>query len=67
MIIRQSNSLIIVEIGLMSAAIPIQNPAVIQLPNLDAQQAELAATVTRLTPLEGIHPSAIPGLSLIHI
>ena len=33
--------------------------------NLDAQQAELAALVTRLTPLEGVHPAAIPGLTLI--
>lgn len=33
--------------------------------NLDAQQAELAAVVTGLTPLEGVHPSAIPGLTVI--
>jgi len=48
----------------MSAAIPIPDPAV-ELPNLDEQQAELAATVTRLTPLAGIHPSAIAGLTVI--
>ena len=34
----------------MSAAISIPNPAVVELPNLDEQQAELAALVTRLTP-----------------
>lgn len=49
----------------MSAAISIPNPAVIELPNLDQQQAELAAVVTRLTPSEGIHPSAIPALTVI--
>lgn len=49
----------------MSAAISIPNPAVIELPNLDEQQAELAALVTRLTPHEGIHPSAIPALTVI--
>lgn len=49
----------------MSAAIPIQNPSVTELPNLDEQQAELAALVTRLMPLEGIHPSAIPALAVI--
>jgi AraC-like DNA-binding protein len=37
----------------------------IAAPNLDAQQAELAALVTRLTPEEGIHPSAIPGFMVI--
>ncbi|MFC4309698.1 AraC family transcriptional regulator N-terminal domain-containing protein [Steroidobacter flavus] len=49
----------------MSAAISIPNPSVAELPNLDEQQAELAALVTRLTPVEGIHPSAIPGLTVI--
>jgi AraC-like DNA-binding protein len=49
----------------MSAAIPIPNPPVTELPNLDEQQAELAALVTRLTPLEGIYPSAVPGLTVI--
>ena len=34
-------------------------------PNLDQQQAELARLVTRLTPNEGVHASAIPGLTLI--
>ncbi len=33
---------------------------VTDLPNLDEQQAELAALVTRLTPGEGMHASAIP-------
>lgn len=49
----------------MSAAIPISNPPVTELPNLDEQQAELAALVARLTPLDGIHPSAIPSLTVI--
>ncbi len=49
----------------MSAAVPIPNPPATELPNLDEQQAELAALVTRLTPLEGIHPSAIPALTVI--
>ncbi|WP_129775921.1 AraC family transcriptional regulator [Peristeroidobacter soli] len=49
----------------MSAAIPIPNPPVTELPNLDEQQAELAALVTRLTPQEGIYPSAVPGLTVI--
>lgn len=49
----------------MSAAISIPNPAVVELPNLDEQQAELAALVTRLTPQEGIQPSAIPALTVI--
>lgn len=49
----------------MSAAIPTSNSAVIQVPNLDEQQAELAGLVTRLTPVEGIHESAIPGLAVI--
>lgn len=49
----------------MSAAVPIPNPPVAELPNLDEQQAELAALVTRLTPLDGIHPSAIPSLTVI--
>lgn len=49
----------------MSAAISIPNPAVVELPNLDEQQAELAALVARLTPQEGIHPSAIPALTVI--
>jgi hypothetical protein len=41
------------------------NPVSAELPNLDQQQAELAALVTRLTPREGIHPSAVHGFSLI--
>ena len=49
----------------MSAAIPILSRPDTELPNLDEQQAELAALVTRLTPLEGIHPSVIPGLTVI--
>ncbi|WP_116807157.1 AraC family transcriptional regulator [Steroidobacter cummioxidans] len=49
----------------MSAAIPIANSAVVELPNLDEQQAELAALVTRLTPTEGVHPSAIAALTVI--
>ncbi len=49
----------------MSAAISIPNPPLTELPNLDEQQAELAALVTRLTPVEGIHPSAIPPLTVI--
>lgn len=49
----------------MSAAIPIPNSPLVELPNLDEQQAELAALVTRLTPSEGIQPSAIPGLTVI--
>lgn len=32
---------------------------------LDAQQAELADRVARLTPCEGLHGSGIPGLTLI--
>ena len=36
-----------------------------ELPNLDVQQAELAALVTRLTPREGLHASAVPGFMLI--
>nr|WP_241520677.1 AraC family transcriptional regulator [Steroidobacter cummioxidans] len=50
---------------MMSAAIPIANSAVVELPNLDEQQAELAALVTRLTPTEGVHPSAIAALTVI--
>lgn len=49
----------------MSAAISIPNPPVTELPNLDEQQAELAALVTRLTPTAGVHQSAIPGLVVI--
>ena len=56
----------------MSAAIcppdsPLVPPVVAdeELPNLDRQQAELAALATRLTPAEGVHGSAIPGLMLI--
>lgn len=49
----------------MSAATPFPNPPLTELPNLDEQQAELAALVTRLTPQEGIHPSAIPPLTVI--
>ena len=49
----------------MSAVISIPDPAIVELPNLDEQQAELAALVTRLTPQEGIHPSAIPPLTVI--
>jgi AraC-like DNA-binding protein len=49
----------------MSAAVPISNPPLAELPNLDEQQAELAGLVTRLTPREGIHPSAIPALTVI--
>ncbi|MBM0103673.1 AraC family transcriptional regulator [Steroidobacter sp. S1-65] len=37
----------------------------VELPNLDQQQAELAALVTRLAPGEGMHPSAIPGLTIM--
>jgi AraC-like DNA-binding protein len=40
-------------------------PADDDSPNLDRQQAELARLVTRLTPNEGVHSSAIPGLTLI--
>jgi AraC-like DNA-binding protein len=65
LIIRQSNSLIIVGSAAMSAAISIPNPPLSELPNLDEQQAELAALVARLTPREGIHPSAIPALTVI--
>jgi AraC-like DNA-binding protein len=36
-----------------------------ELPNLDQQQAELAELVTKLTPNEGIHPSAIHGFTVI--
>jgi AraC-like DNA-binding protein len=46
----------------MTAVIP---DAIAELPNLDEQQAELAALVARLTPAEGIHPSAIRGLTVI--
>jgi AraC-like DNA-binding protein len=49
----------------MSAAVPIPNPPLAELPNLDEQQAELAALVTRLMPVEGIHSSAIPALTVI--
>nr|WP_298727130.1 AraC family transcriptional regulator [uncultured Steroidobacter sp.] len=47
----------------MSAALPISDRAV--EPNLDQQQAELAALVMRLTPTDGVHPSAIPALTVI--
>lgn len=49
----------------MSAAIPFAHSVAVELPNLDEQQAELAALVTRLTPLEGVHSSALPGLTVI--
>lgn len=49
----------------MSAAIPASDIAPADLPNLDQQQAELAALVTRLAPGEGIHESAIRGLAVI--
>lgn len=48
----------------MDAAV-VPNPVPPELPNLDQQQAELAAVVTRLTPQEGMHASAIEGLDLI--
>jgi AraC-like DNA-binding protein len=46
-------------------AIPAPTVATPDLVNLDEQQADLAALVTRLTPQEGVHPSAIPGFTLI--
>lgn len=46
----------------MTAVIP---DSIAELPNLDEQQAELAALVTRLTPVEGVHGSAIRGLTVI--
>lgn len=49
----------------MSAAIFAPESAAAELPNLDEQQAELAALVTRLTPEEGIHRSAIPSLTVL--
>jgi AraC-like DNA-binding protein len=49
----------------MVAAIYADVSAASEAPNLDAQQAELAALVTRLTPEEGVHFSAIPGFGLI--
>lgn len=48
----------------MSAAVLTPDP-VVELPNLDRQQAELAALVTRLTPHEGLYQSAIPSLTVI--
>src|SRR5690606_12605784 len=41
------------------------DPIVHPQPNLDQQQAELAALVTRLTPNDGVHESAIRGLTVI--
>ena len=49
----------------MSAAIPMSPTAPAELPNLDQQQAELAALVTRLAPEAGIHESPIRGLTVI--
>ncbi|HEY0943308.1 MAG TPA: AraC family transcriptional regulator [Steroidobacter sp.] len=46
----------------MSAAMDSIAP---EVPNLDEQQAELAALVARWTPNEGVHPSAIRGLTVI--
>lgn len=53
----------------MSAAIPTPDAPIVTVnddqPNLDEQQAELAALVTRLAPNEGMYESAIPGLMVI--
>lgn len=49
----------------MNAAIPTPIVLSPDLVNLDEQQADLAALVTRLTPQEGVHPSAVPGFTLI--
>lgn len=49
----------------MNAAIPAPTATSPALVNLDEQQADLAALVTRLAPQEGVHASAIPGFTLI--
>src|SRR5690349_2242095 len=59
-----ADSPIVPEAAVMHAAVAPESMSP-ELPNLDQQQAELAELVTRLTPVEGIHPSAIHGFSLI--
>lgn len=49
----------------MNAAISAPTAANPALVNLDEQQADLAALVTRLTPQEGVHASVISGFTLI--
>lgn len=49
----------------MTAVISSPIDPIADVPNLDEQQAELAALVTRLTPEEGLHESAIRGLTVI--
>jgi AraC-like DNA-binding protein len=59
-----TDSPIVAEAAAMSAAV-FTPDTVVELPNLDQQQAELAALVTRLTPNEGLYQSAIPSLTVI--
>jgi AraC-like DNA-binding protein len=59
-----TDSPIVAEAAAMSAAV-FTPDSVVELPNLDRQQAELAALVTRLTPNEGLYQSAIPSLTVI--
>lgn len=49
----------------LSATASVASKPLTELPNLDEQQAELAALVSRLTPAEGVYQSAIPSLVTI--